>query len=212
LGLAAVLVALNPEWPALNLVMKQTKLDIPTIILDTAVNVMVTAMISLRILSVYWTTNKDVGHVHAKKYLNVVAMLVESAAPCAIFGILLCVNQLMDSGSNTSIFVLCGGAISQAWSMSLVSCFFYIHKAKCLKHMLQMLFPQLIIYRVAAGSAWTEKTSQELTQATASLAFAPRAINTATLSSEPDGLAERAHYSTDEGDFAHGQAISVYCE
>jgi hypothetical protein len=68
--------------------------------------------------------------------------------------------------------------------MSLVSCLLYKKKAKQLKHVLQMLFPQLIIYRVAEGSAWTEKTAQELTQATGSLVFAPCATNTAMLDSE----------------------------
>jgi hypothetical protein len=72
-----------------------------------------------------------------------------------------------------------------------------------------MLFPQLIIYRVARGSAWTEKTSQELTQATASLVFAPHTINTVMSYSEPDELADGAHYSTDEGNFNHQQAILV---
>jgi hypothetical protein len=72
-----------------------------------------------------------------------------------------------------------------------------------------MLFPQLIIYRVAEGSAWTEKTAQELTQTTGSLVFAPCATNTATLGSEANTLEEGAHYSADAGDFAHQQAISV---
>jgi hypothetical protein len=72
-----------------------------------------------------------------------------------------------------------------------------------------MLFPQLIIYRIAEGSAWTEKTSQELTQATASLVFASRTINTVISCSEQDVSEEGAHYSIDKGGFAHQQAISA---
>jgi hypothetical protein len=65
-----------------------------------------------------------------------------------------------------------------------------------------MLFPQLIIYRVAEGSAWTENTSRELTEATGSLVFAPCMTNTVISRSETDELTEGAHYSTDGGWFA----------
>jgi hypothetical protein len=79
---------------------------------------------------------------------------------------------------------------------------------KQLKYVLQMLFPQLIIYRVARGSAWTEKTSQELTQATASLVFARHTINTVNLDSEPNALTEEAHYSVNRWNSPRWQAAS----
>jgi hypothetical protein len=129
LGLADVPIILSPEWPSWNLLIKMNNLNASAIVLDTAVNVMITAMISIRIISIYRMTHKDASsiQVHAKKYINVVAMLVESAAPCAILGILVCVNGFMTNNpsSSTSFFALCGGAISQAWGMSIVSCLLY---------------------------------------------------------------------------------------
>jgi hypothetical protein len=124
LGLAIIPIILSPEWPALSFATKEEKINVSAIVLDTAVNVMVTAMISMRILSIYWMTNKGVNPVqaHVKRYINVVAMLVESAAPCTILGILVCVNQLI-SDQNGSLFVLCDGVIGETWAMSIVSCF-----------------------------------------------------------------------------------------
>jgi hypothetical protein len=191
---------------------KQNRINASSIVLATAADVMVTTMISIRILSIYRMTNaKDFSliQIHANKYINVVTILVESAAPCAILGILFCVQEFMDASSHAPLFGLCVTAIGQTWSMSTVSCLLYEIKAKQLNHVLQMLFPQLIIYRVAQGSAWTEKTAQELTQATGSRLFAPGATQTATLGSEPNALTEGVHYLASQDDFAHQQATSV---
>jgi hypothetical protein len=103
---------------------KENSLDASAVVLATAADVMVTTMISMRILSIYRMTNvKDIKsiQVHAGKYMNVVAMLVESAAPCAILGILVCVEEFMSNRSDISVFVLCNAAISQTWTMSIVS-------------------------------------------------------------------------------------------
>jgi hypothetical protein len=124
LGLVGVPIYLSPEWPSENLVMKTNNLNVSAIVLDTAVNVMITAMISIRIISIYRMTNNSI-QVHAKKYLNIVAMLVESAAPCAILGIIFCANELVGDGSYSSMFVYCDGAIYQTWAMSIVSSLFY---------------------------------------------------------------------------------------
>jgi hypothetical protein len=128
LGLATVPIILSHNWPAGNLVINEEKLNISAIVLDTAVNVMITTMISIRILSIYRMTDKDTIPIqlYARKHLNVVAMLVESAAPCAILGILFCVGQFMDIGSRVSSFALiCYGVVGQTWSMSIVSGLFH---------------------------------------------------------------------------------------
>jgi hypothetical protein len=125
-GLATVPIILSPKWPALGTITKAEDLNLSGIVLDTAVNVMITAMISMRIFSVYRMISKDFNPIqaHAKKYINLVTMLVESAAPCAILGIISIVS-FIDIGPAALFFVLWGPAISQIWSASIVSRLFY---------------------------------------------------------------------------------------
>jgi hypothetical protein len=145
LGLATAPILLSPEWPtALNLEIKENNLDASAVVLTTAVDVMVTTMISMRIFSIYKMTNfKDVSstQVHASKYMNVVAMLVESAAPCAILGILVCVEAFINNSSNASLFGPCSAAIGQTWSMSIVSCLLYKKKGKTTKTCISDVVP-----------------------------------------------------------------------
>ena len=56
--------------------------------LPLATNVMVTAMISTKILSVYYRMRKVVEYETIKLYTNIVTILIESAAPPAVFGVL----------------------------------------------------------------------------------------------------------------------------
>lgn len=136
-------------------------------------------MISFKIMSVSRLLSKSINSASAysKIYKNVVAILLESAAPCAVLGILTCIEFFVPtSNPTTAAFVSSSNAIILTWGMSLV------------------LFPQLIIYRVASGSAWTERTSENLTQATGSLAFAPRTINTSISDLESNALVEGAHF------------------
>lgn len=142
LGTASIALYSNPH-PFL------ADINAAAIALTTAVNVILTAMISIKILFVARSLRKDTNlqTSQARMYTNVVTILVESAAPCAILGVLTCASMFT---TNEYVYLSELG-IFLTWSMSI------------------MLFPQLIIYRVARGNAWTEKTSQELTQATRSL-------------------------------------------
>lgn len=106
-----------------------------SIALTTAVNIMVTIMISCKILS---KRRKSTHSENKRLYTNFVAILIESAAPCATLGVIEVAISLVDS------FVTVNLTIFLVWSASIA------------------LFPQLIILRIAQGSAWTKKTSIEL--------------------------------------------------
>lgn len=146
LAMAAALLAFSPEWPALHLVLKMDALNAAAITLDTAVNIMITIMISIKILSVYQirSTGKSTGLTLtlARKSTNVVAILVESAAPSAVLGTLASIGLFMDASSKASTFGFSTEVMLATWSMSIA------------------LLPQLIIYRVANGSAWTGRTRE----------------------------------------------------
>jgi hypothetical protein len=171
------------------------KLNGASVALNTAVNVVITAMISIKILSVSRSLRNCVHSTtsHARTYTNIVTILVESAAPCAILGVLTCIGWFINVDT-VSAFGLSNEAVELAWSMSIVS-FIYLFQSyrkaiKILYLCFQALFPQLIIYRVAKGSAWTKETSRELTQALGSLDFAPRTIDKTTPGSAVNTLTE----------------------
>jgi hypothetical protein len=97
---------------------------------------MITAMISFKILSVSrmlkksTTTHSVMEPAHARTYTNIVVILVESAAPCAILGIITCVGWFTSTEpgfgiTSQSTFGLSNDAISSTWAMCLVSFFFF---------------------------------------------------------------------------------------
>jgi hypothetical protein len=94
-----------------------------SVLLTTATNVLVTTMISWRILSVFYRVRKYIDPVKKQKYLGFVAIFIESAAPNAILGVLVSgVNTY--SAANTQLPWTF--AAYMAWSLVIVSCFYTI--------------------------------------------------------------------------------------
>jgi hypothetical protein len=84
------------------------------IALTTLTNIMVTAMISFKILSMNRRVKDHVEIYETRKYTTVVAILVESAAPCAILGIFISIIfPLTTTPWFTAVFLV--------WSMTVVS-------------------------------------------------------------------------------------------
>jgi hypothetical protein len=104
------------------------------IALDTAVNIMVTAMISIKILWVSRIVGRSINarKSGAKAYTSIVAIIMESAAPCAVHGILTCVGLFM-SGSSTSASGFSSNAITLTWPMSIVIDLFAVLMLKQLR-------------------------------------------------------------------------------
>jgi hypothetical protein len=114
--MATIPFYINPE-------MILNKLNAAGIALDTIANVYITAMISIRILDVARNLRKSTESqaTETRTYTNVVAILIESAAPCAILGIMTCVIQFMINDGSTSPFIYIFGAVDLLWSASIVS-------------------------------------------------------------------------------------------
>lgn len=128
-----------------------SNIDSAGIAIATFTNVTTTAIISFRILIIFYSVRKFVDPRSARSYTGVVAIFVESAAPCAILGIISSIPSSL-SLAQPDIW---GYSLFPIWSMSLA------------------LFPQLIILRIAQGSAWTHTTSEELSCATKSIVSMP---------------------------------------
>ncbi|KAJ7284607.1 hypothetical protein C8J57DRAFT_696535 [Mycena rebaudengoi] len=105
---------------------------IPWISLTLSFNIIVTAMIVFRLLSMHSKANKVLGTEETKRYTGLLAILVESALPFTFLGIGYLITYVR--GEPTAL------AFADVWG-----CFV-------------SLSPQAIILRVSMGSAWTKKT------------------------------------------------------
>lgn len=66
---------------------KSVNFGIPYYSLTISLNIIVTALICLRLLSLSRVIRETMGEAHAKTYTSVAAIMVESAAPYSLFGI-----------------------------------------------------------------------------------------------------------------------------
>lgn len=112
----------------------EDRVDAAGIVLAVITNVMVTAMISTKILSMYYRIRDYVEYETTRPYTNVVTILVESAAPSAVLGVLSTILMLRQS-------IMWYMSVLLVWSTSIA------------------LLSQLIILRTATGVAWSNKDS-----------------------------------------------------
>ncbi|KAH6902260.1 hypothetical protein BKA70DRAFT_1157460 [Coprinopsis sp. MPI-PUGE-AT-0042] len=149
--LASLGINIYTHIPPYNSVFRSIPLDVANVFLSVGVNVIVTSLISGRLLHAQRQLRKSIPSASKDGkifYVGIVATLVESAAPVAIFGIgsaisLLFIVQNVDGKEVNNIFSIGYNA-------------------------LVTLLPQLIIFRVATGRSWANKAestaalSQEL--------------------------------------------------
>ncbi|KAL0071713.1 hypothetical protein AAF712_000635 [Marasmius tenuissimus] len=110
---------------------------VPYTALTISMNIIVTLLICGRLVAVKNKIQHTLGPHHARMYTSVIAIMVESAAPFTILGIIYVITYARHSP--TSI------AFVQVWGDFCA------------------LSPQLIILRVAMGHAWSKDTSEQLT-------------------------------------------------
>ncbi|KAK7041694.1 hypothetical protein VNI00_008983 [Paramarasmius palmivorus] len=109
---------------------------IPYIALTLSVNITVTTLICGRLLTARNQMKSLLGPHHARTYTNIIAMMIESAAPFTVLGIIFAITYALHS----SISI----AFVQVWGDFCA------------------ISPQLIILRVAMGRAWSKEISQSL--------------------------------------------------
>ncbi|KAK7032903.1 hypothetical protein R3P38DRAFT_2919620 [Favolaschia claudopus] len=109
---------------------------IPWLVLTIVFNIVVTAMIVTRLLSVHYRVNKVVGREATKRYTGLLAILVESALPFTVLGV--CYLALYVKEIPESL------AFADIWGAFVA------------------LSPQAIVLRIAMGGAWTKETFNRL--------------------------------------------------
>jgi hypothetical protein len=114
---------------------KTINFGVPYYTITISLNIIVTALICVRLLRLGRAVSKAIGRESARMYTSVATMLIESAAPYSMVGIMFLIPYAM--GSGTAI------GFGQVWA-----------KLTCLA-------PQLIVLRIVTGKAWhTEMVNQ----------------------------------------------------
>jgi hypothetical protein len=109
---------------------------IPWIVLTIVFNILVTAMIAFRLLSVHSKVNRVIGKEVRKRYTGLLAILVESALPFTLLGVCYLGTYIKDIPESLAFADIWGAFVA--------------------------LSPQAIILRVAMGGAWTKETFNRL--------------------------------------------------
>lgn len=118
--------------------------------LSVALNVILTLLIVGRIFYHLRTTINQVKI--PKRYTSASAMFVESAALSAITGIVLIITLHTNVAASIGVEALYG---------VMTVCEYQFHCTNLI--LMQVLSPTLITYRVSAGNAWTQDTTQQTT-------------------------------------------------
>ncbi|KAF9527937.1 hypothetical protein CPB83DRAFT_814802 [Crepidotus variabilis] len=130
LGIATVVKINEPN----NILLsgRASKFSVTAIILSAVFNILVTIMISVRLLWAQHNFRKHAVESKERTYTGVVAILVESACPLAISGL---IAAILDSQKHPVTY-----PVAVVWAFFVVAS------------------PQLIILRVAKGKAWSSST------------------------------------------------------
>jgi len=105
---------------------------IPWLVLTIVFNILVTTMIAGRLLSMHEKGKRVLGRETTKRYTGLVAILVESALPFTLLGIVYLATYIKDVPESLALADIWGAVVALA--------------------------PQAIILRVAMGVAWTPET------------------------------------------------------
>ncbi|KAF9562250.1 hypothetical protein CPC08DRAFT_797506 [Agrocybe pediades] len=124
---------------------------VPYYTITIAFNIFVTFAIVYRLLKLGKAVSRALGPESANVYTNTSAMLIESAAPYSIFGIMFLIPYALGHGTAISF--------GQVWA-----------KIACLS-------PQLIVLRVVTGKAWVREI---VTQAQSNVQFVVRPTGVST--------------------------------
>ncbi|KAH6901838.1 hypothetical protein BKA70DRAFT_1568066 [Coprinopsis sp. MPI-PUGE-AT-0042] len=116
------------------------QLNVADIVLSVVLNILITGLISGRLIHAHRRLSRVIPLAKHKSYLNTIAILVESAAPLAVFGLGVAVVRLMED----KISVLRADTI-----------FFIGYRVAA------TLSPQLIIFRVALGNSWAGREDSQ---------------------------------------------------
>ncbi|KAH6904068.1 hypothetical protein BKA70DRAFT_1432703 [Coprinopsis sp. MPI-PUGE-AT-0042] len=113
--------------------------------LSVAMNIMVTSLILLRLMMTWLQTSKAFpDRKTPRMYTDAAGIIVESAAPLAVFGICSITINAIDNLQSLQ------GLLRQGRITALNEVFGWLYYSFC------ALSPQMIIYRVATGRSWKD--------------------------------------------------------
>ncbi|VDB90022.1 unnamed protein product [Peniophora sp. CBMAI 1063] len=154
LSLCVLVESALPATKAFFAVGQLINFTVPWIALTSALNVILTALICYRILRVRFQLRSALKHDiellslsdydNSTMYTSVISMLVESALPLAVIGLVTCVLVGKGNFASTPFLVIWGTVAG--------------------------ISPLLIVARIAMGMGWTRNTSSKLDT---SIVFAP---------------------------------------
>lgn len=93
---------------------KVINFGVPYYTITIGLNIIITSLICFRLLRLGKAVSKALGRESARMYTSVAAMLIESAAPYSLVGIMFLIPYAL--GSGTAI------AFGQVWAKLTVSC------------------------------------------------------------------------------------------
>ena len=146
-------------------VQRTADFTVPWLALTCGLNAIVTILISGRIL--YYARLAQLSGTPPGPHTNIVAILVESALPFTILGILCAVYFGKQEAPELAFAIVWG-----AFVVSKVQ--FWMKKIWIQPDSTKSLSPQLIILRVAMGCAWTKETPTRLGLVASTMQFAQR--------------------------------------
>ncbi|EAU92219.1 hypothetical protein CC1G_10105 [Coprinopsis cinerea okayama7 len=121
---------------------KSINFGVPYYTITISLNVVITSLICYRLRRLSKTVSQALGRDNARMYTSVAAMLVESAAPYSLVGIMFLIPYALESQTALSF--------GQVWAKLTCIC------------------PQMIVFRVISGKGWTKET---VTQAESTVVF-----------------------------------------
>lgn len=120
--------------------------------LSVAFNIIVTSIISIKLLIAYRRLRAVTSPEYAEIYAGVAAILIESALPYALFGFIFSVLYGLNNVSSLGFAVVWIGFTVSASLLAVLN--EIVLTIDCRKG----ISPQLIILRVAMGTAWAQDT------------------------------------------------------
>ena len=129
------------------------KVSVPYWGLSMALNITLSLLLILRLLSMQRTLRQVLGEDYARVYTKIVSMSVESALPYALVSFIFIILY----GIQNSAYVLFLPILVQV-QVSFCSLHSLIPTYQCLRGCQQCIAPELIILQVTRGKAWSNTT------------------------------------------------------
>ncbi|TFK26013.1 hypothetical protein FA15DRAFT_755344 [Coprinopsis marcescibilis] len=117
-------------------------------ILSLVTNIFITSMISYRVVATHREAEKAVSGQHLAVYTTVVRILLESALPLSLVGIVQVAIHIVP--------VVSGPRRMQDYTGDARSLLVAAHTTSAVYYALQAIAPQMIIFRVTTGRSWAQ--------------------------------------------------------